>query len=73
MGADPHNFVGDYYFQEAYRDGLNYDQLCGKFQWVLQMLNGFRPNTRPKYIFVIRNGLSEGQFAAVIFFLIFWN
>ena len=90
MGADPHNFVGDYYFQvslkspwdsnlkyilrqEAYRDGLNYDQLTAKFSWVLQMLNGFRPGARPKYIFVIRNGLSEGQFAEVVFLSFFTN
>jgi hypothetical protein len=47
--------------------GMDYDKLTQKFKWVLDMVANFRSkNPKPQYIFVIRNGLSEGQFAQVI-------
>ncbi|KAL3110735.1 hypothetical protein niasHT_011240 [Heterodera trifolii] len=64
MATDPHSFVGDYFFQEARREAIDGLQLTERMKWILHNLDKHRPSrNRPKYIFVFRDGLSEGQFA----------
>jgi len=67
MATHPQNFIGDYFFQKATRDFLDTDELAKRMQWVLKTMAENRPNASlPKYIIVLRNGLSEGQFAASV-------
>lgn len=69
MGKHPHNFVGDYFYQEARKDFLDIYQLATRIKWVLDTLEANRPEAAaPPYIFVLRNGLSEGQFTVVNIF-----
>lgn len=67
MGVNPHNFIGDYFFQTARKDFLDCNQLAERVKWVLETMANNRPDAdAPPYIFVLRNGLSEGQFSSVI-------
>src|SRR4051794_31499889 len=66
MASDPHIFVGDYFYQETRREAIDVEQLRDRTVWIHDMLEENRPEAvRPKYIFVLRDGLSEGQFAMV--------
>jgi len=72
MGTHPHNFVGDYFYQDARRDYIDLEQLAERMKWVLTMTKRNRPQMGlPQVILILRNGLSEGQFARVgSFFLL---
>ncbi|KAF7634068.1 hypothetical protein Mgra_00006486 [Meloidogyne graminicola] len=62
MTDNPHAFVGDYFYQESRREALDMRQLADRVVWILRNLEkSSRP--RPSLIFIIRDGLSEGQFA----------
>lgn len=64
MAKNPHAFVGDYFYQESRRESLDMVQLADRMAWILLNLEKSRPQKcRPKYIFIFRDGLSEGQFA----------
>jgi len=66
MAKDPHTFVGDYFYQESRREAVDIVQLTQRTIWILETLAHSRPEAaRPRYIFVLRDGLSEGQFAMV--------
>lgn len=59
-------FVGDFFFQESRKESVDPLELSERMVWLLQLLAKNRPkHARPKYIFVVRDGLSEGQFAMV--------
>uniref|UniRef100_A0A914GSD4 Piwi domain-containing protein n=1 Tax=Globodera rostochiensis TaxID=31243 RepID=A0A914GSD4_GLORO len=63
----PHNFVGDYFYQQSRKESVDVTQLAERTTWILQMLEANRPaHARPKYIIVLRDGLSEAQFAMAI-------
>lgn len=67
MASHPHNIVGDYFYQESRREAVDVNQLADRMQWILAMVERNRPeHARPKYIIVLRDGLSEGQFAMAI-------
>jgi len=66
MAKDPQVFVGDYFFQETRREAIDGGHLRERTVWIHDMLEENRPEaSRPKYIFVLRDGLSEGQFSMV--------
>lgn len=66
MAKNPFAFVGDYFFQESRKESVDVIQLSERTSWILQTLAMNRPEAaRPKYIFVLRDGLSEGQFLMV--------
>uniref|UniRef100_A0A183BQ53 Piwi domain-containing protein n=1 Tax=Globodera pallida TaxID=36090 RepID=A0A183BQ53_GLOPA len=63
----PHNFVGDYFYQQSRKESVDVTQLAERTTGILQMLEANRPaHARPKYIIVLRDGLSEAQFAMAI-------
>lgn len=67
MARDPHNFVGDYFYQESRREAIDPGVLRERMHWILAMLEENRPEAaRPKYVFVLRDGLSEGQFSMAV-------
>lgn len=66
MARNPHAFVGDYFYQESRKESVDINQLSARTVWILDTLAQNRPESAfPKYIFVLRDGLSEGQFAMV--------
>lgn len=68
MAKNPYVFTGDYFYQECRKESVDPIQLMERTQWILKNLENNRPQAaRPKYIFVLRDGLSEGQFSMVIF------
>jgi len=67
VANNPHSFVGDYFYQESRRESVDSIQLAARITWILQMLKQNRPQAAdPKHIFVLRDGLSEGQFAMAV-------
>lgn len=59
-------FVGDFFYQEARKESVNPMELSRRMTWLLQLLEKNRlKHARPQYIIVVRDGLSEGQFAMV--------
>lgn len=74
MGSHPHNFVGDYFYQEARKDFIDVVQLAERIKWILENLKRTRSYAaNPPYIFILRNGLSEGQFTAVRNYFMFFK
>ena len=66
MARDPNNFVGDYFFQPCRKESVDFGQLCKRTTWILAGIEKHRPKHKcPPYIFVLRDGLSEGQFDMV--------
>jgi hypothetical protein len=69
MARDPHTFVGDYFYQETRREAIDMRQLSERTVWIHDMLEENRPEAaKPKYIVILRDGLSEGQFSMVDLF-----
>lgn len=63
MAPNPHNFVGDYFFQQSRKEELDFEQLKKRVVWILRNVDKHRPKHRcPEHIFIFRDGLSEGQF-----------
>ncbi|KAL3101146.1 hypothetical protein niasHS_001606 [Heterodera schachtii] len=63
----PHNFVGDYFYQQSRKESVDVGQLAERTTWILRMLETNRVvHARPKYIIVLRDGLSEAQFSMAI-------
>lgn len=61
-------FVGDFFYQESRKESVDPLELSTRMTWLLRLLEKNRPqHARPQYIFVVRDGLSEGQFAMVSF------
>lgn len=70
MAKNPHNFVGDYFYQESRRESVDIGQLAERVTWILTTLEHNRPeHARPKYIMVLRDGVSEGQYKMVCLLL----
>lgn len=68
MATNPYVFTGDYFYQECRKESVDSVQLQERTEWVLKTLESNRPGAAcPKYIFVLRDGLSEGQFHMVMF------
>jgi len=66
VAVDAHMFVGDFFYQEMRKEAVNTIELSKRMTWLLQLLEKNRPqHARPPFIFVVRDGLSEGQFAMV--------
>lgn len=66
MAKNPHAFVGDYFYQESRREAIDTVQLSERVTWILETLSDSRPEAaKPRYVFVLRDGVSEGQFAMV--------
>lgn len=66
MAPNRHNFVGDYFYQKSRKEELDVSQLRERVVWILKNVEKNRPeDKRPKYIFIFRDGLSEGQFNTV--------
>nr|CAD2172651.1 unnamed protein product [Meloidogyne enterolobii] len=67
MAKNPHNFVGDYFYQESRRESVDIGQLAERVTWILTTLEHNRPeHARPKYIMVLRDGVSEGQYKMAV-------
>jgi len=67
MASNANNFVGDYFYQESRRENVDVFQLAYRTTWILMMLEKHRPAAaRPKQIFILRDGLSEGQFSMAV-------
>lgn len=67
MARNPHAFVGDYFYQESRKESVDINQLSARILWILDTLSENRPEVAfPKYLFVLRDGLSEGQFAMAV-------
>lgn len=68
VASDPHMFVGDFFYQETRKESVDVIELSNRMVWFLRLLEKNRPqHAMPPYIFVVRDGLSEGQFAMVRF------
>jgi hypothetical protein len=66
MAKHAYSFVGDYFYQESRREAVDTMQLAERTQWILEQLGRNRPTSaKPKYIIVLRDGLSEGQLKMV--------
>jgi hypothetical protein len=66
VASDPHMFVGDFFYQETRKESVDVIELSERMTWFLRLLEKNRPqHAMPPYIFVVRDGLSEGQFAMV--------
>lgn len=62
----PHNFVGDYFYQESRKEAVDCLQLQERMKRFLQMRQENRPEQAdPEIIVVVRDGISEGQFRMV--------
>ncbi|KAF7631020.1 hypothetical protein Mgra_00008727 [Meloidogyne graminicola] len=67
MAKNPHNFVGDYFYQESRRESVDIVQLSERVTWILTLLEKNRPeHAKPKYIMVLRDGISEGQYKMAV-------
>ncbi|KAH7728887.1 CSR-1 protein [Aphelenchoides avenae] len=63
VARHPHNFVGDYFYQESRKEAVDCMQLQLRMTRFLQMLKQNRPqHAEPETIVVVRDGISEGQF-----------
>uniref|UniRef100_A0A914CB47 Piwi domain-containing protein n=1 Tax=Acrobeloides nanus TaxID=290746 RepID=A0A914CB47_9BILA len=63
VDEDPHAFNGDFFYQESRRESVNHNYLKEETTWLLGLLQKNRPDKcKPAYIFVIRDGISEGQY-----------
>jgi len=63
MASNPHSFVGDYFFQKCRKESLDSTQLSKRVKWILEGIEEHRPSGKcPPYVFIFRDGLSEGQF-----------
>lgn len=66
MAKNPYCITGDYFYQDSRKEAVDVLQLAQRTTWILQTLaNNRQEAARPKYIFVLRDGLSEGQFLMV--------
>jgi hypothetical protein len=66
FAKNPHTFVGDYFYQESRREAVDIGQLADRVTWALETLHQNRPeHTRPKYIMILRDRVSEGQYKMV--------
>jgi hypothetical protein len=66
MAVNADAFVGDYFYQEPRREAVDIAQLAERTAWILRSLEANRPeHARPKYILILRDGLSTGQFQMV--------
>lgn len=65
MTSNPHEFVGDYFYQQSRKESVDTKQLQDRVAWILKNLKFNRPTSSPKYVFILRDGLSEGQFSMV--------
>lgn len=68
MAKHPYAFVGDYFYQESRKEAVDTLQLSERVKWILTTLRKNRGSVMqkpPKHMFVLRDGLSEGQFAMV--------
>lgn len=66
VAKHPHNFVGDYFYQESRKEAVDCNQLQNRMKHFLQMLKQNRPeHAEPQTIVVVRDGISEGQFRMV--------
>jgi len=64
---EPHAFVGDFFYQPARKESIDEEMLRSKMCWMLQELKKNRPNAKlPSVVFVVRNGLSEGEFPMAV-------
>jgi len=63
MASNPNAFVGDYFFQESRKEKVDSVQLLDRVSWIYEILSLNRgiENARPPFVFVLRDGLSEGQ------------
>jgi hypothetical protein len=63
MATNPDAFVGDYFYQESRKEQVNSMDLTDRVTWILELLKENRgsKNSTPKNIFILRDGLSEGQ------------
>ncbi|KAI1727141.1 piwi domain-containing protein [Ditylenchus destructor] len=67
MASHPHAFVGDYFYQKSRKEAIDTSVLRQRIVWIMETLKKNRPkNARPKYVFVLRDGLSEGQYEMAI-------
>ncbi|KAI1703881.1 piwi domain-containing protein [Ditylenchus destructor] len=69
MAKHPYAFVGDYFYQESRKEAVDTLQLSERVKWILTTLRKNRGSVMqkpPKHMFVLRDGLSEGQFAMAI-------
>uniref|UniRef100_A0A915DY74 Piwi domain-containing protein n=1 Tax=Ditylenchus dipsaci TaxID=166011 RepID=A0A915DY74_9BILA len=68
MAKHPYSFVGDYFYQESRKEAVDTCQLAERTKWILEQLEKNRPGKgKPKQIFVLRDGLSEGQLKMFLF------
>jgi hypothetical protein len=66
MASNPHTFVGDYFYQESRREAVEIVQLADRVTWMLKTLELLRSHdARPKYMLILRDGVSEGQYKMV--------
>ena len=66
MAKNANTFVGDYFYQESRREAVDIGQLADRICWMLANLELNRPeHARPKYIMILRDGVSEGQYKMV--------
>lgn len=65
MTKNAYNFAGDYFYQLSRRESVNTDLLKTKVKYVVQNAKKNRPSFVPRAVFVIRDGLSEGQYEMV--------
>ncbi|KAI1718357.1 piwi domain-containing protein [Ditylenchus destructor] len=65
--SEPHSFVGDFFYQPARKEMVDEAMLEQKMSWILAK---FAENRRgaplPPLVFVVRDGVSEGQFPMTI-------
>ncbi|KAI1710487.1 piwi domain-containing protein [Ditylenchus destructor] len=69
MAKHPHIFCGDYFFQENRKESVDSDQLADRVKWVLETAKAQRVaqgKYLPKYLFILRDGVSHGQYKMVI-------
>jgi eukaryotic translation initiation factor 2C len=59
--GNPYNFVGDFFFQPTRREEIDGDILTAKTKWILEKYVASRQKT-PGLIFIMRDGLSVGQY-----------
>ncbi|KAI1702534.1 piwi domain-containing protein [Ditylenchus destructor] len=69
MAKHPHIFCGDYFYQENRRENVDSNQLTDRVKWVLETATAQRVASGkylPKYLFILRDGVSHGQYKMVI-------
>lgn len=68
MTENPYRFVGDYFYQTARKESLDTIMLRNKFKYTYSTAMKNRKNFKPEMVFIIRDGLSEGQYQMVFIF-----